>query len=106
VKDYDYKIGDIVRFSRCYAKKASVRFHSYRSGVVKEPTPLRWPVMNEGWVVGIRAVVMSNYMWDWLGDDEGATATGTVEVCLLVTRSLRENPVIVRFADIETEDGK
>ena len=95
-----YRIGHKIKFTQYYSKKAGGRFrYSYNGTRMKEPTP-EYQHFNEGYIVGVRSVVMSDYTREWLGEEEGYTATGNRETVLLVTNNIYQNPVVVRFCDV------
>ena len=118
-----YKIGDKIKFSKCYSRKCSERFKDYltnKCGSNKENFPLNLCLsekknlkelnnnINEGFIVGVRCVIMENYKYHSGGcynapdydDYDPPYASGEYENVLLVTKNIYCEPFIVRTNDV------
>src|SRR5581483_7610330 len=101
-------VGQKVRFSAYYSRKCHERF-SFNSDLKKTPSPtyILVPLKTgafEGYIVGIRNVIMSDYKYhagDYSEEGKGrGYATGKTEKVLLVAETPYREPVIVRSADV------
>jgi hypothetical protein len=99
----DAKLGQAIWFAKAYRNKPTGRF----SGE-DDTTAIPFCEAGTGVVVGIRRVIMGNYLYRAANnrgsydDYEPAYATGDYEQCLLVVSNIRHKPFLVRPADAET----
>lgn len=112
-----FKIGDAVKYKRCYAMTCSKRFPTTydpqtlnENGRTKEPVCMDGLNMT-GFVVGLKRAIMADYVYqkgyssqsfeDPCPDIVPAYATGKYEECLVCIKDItRFKPFLVRKQDI------
>jgi hypothetical protein len=97
----EYTLGQKIAYQHSYALEAGDRFRDYSPG--GPPSELR-AVTNgmifEGFVVGMRNVIMETTRYHGRRYDESGERRGKHEWVLLVARDMRSKPVLVRPDDV------
>lgn len=93
-------IGDKVRFNFSYSRRCSERFCDKDNNFTKRILTPSNSKIKEGFIVGVRSVIMDNYTYHCGGEDGPSYASGKYEKVLLISKSLYTELFIVRFKDI------
>lgn len=90
-------IGDKIQASVAFERKCSYRFDDQN---VLKPSEKDFC----GYIVGMRNVIMSDFKYhsgsNWEGDYDPPYVSGKTEWVWLVTKSIKQEPLIVRECDI------